>query len=287
MKSELAIGPENAVAELQSALLSRILGQDEAVRKVANLAAEYVADCAEQRNTGLAMLCAGPEGVGKGLLCKQLARNLFGYEDAMLHLDMADFNHKRSIATLIGSEPGDIGGLISGKLCQAIRARPQSLVLFDSVQLAHPNILALLRSMLALGVLIDAHGRRIDVKNTLFVLSTDEHSNLSPSLLEEIAETIDFRPLSKDDLRVLVLRNLQRLQWRYLDQGIQIEFKDAVVEELLCDTDSAHGFCSIKRRIKKSIDFPLTEGIEAGHFSHEDCLMAVVNDKIISFDKMD
>lgn len=272
----------------------RVVGQDEAIVAVANALRRARVGLADENKPIASFLFLGPTGVGKTELARTLAEFMFNDEKAMIRMDMSEFMEQHSVAKLIGSPPGYVGYEEGGQLTEAIKHRPYSLILFDEIEKAHPEVFNILLQILDEGRLTDSKGTTVNFKNTIIIMTsnigsylfkkmgsigfTDNENNavdnykdkiqktlqdfFKPEFLNRIDEIIIFKPLNKDDLRQIVNIQLNKVKQRLAEKNIIVEFsKD--LEELLIEKgfDEVFGARPLQRAIQRYILNPLSERI--------------------------
>jgi ATP-dependent Clp protease ATP-binding subunit ClpB len=308
--SKLVEGEREKLLHLEDELRRRVVGQDDALRAVA--------DAVRRNRAGLGLpsrpigsfLFLGPTGVGKTELCKALAEELFDTEDAIVRIDMSEFMERHAVARLIGAPPGYVGYEEGGRLTEAVRRRPYCVVLFDEIEKAHPDVMNVLLQVLDDGRLTDGHGRTVDFKNTLLVMTSNIGSDailgmtrdgamdveiaahvmellkntLRPELLNRIDERIVFHQLSKTQLASIVEIQLQALQGRLADRGISLELTEAATAALADEGyDPQFGARPLNRVIQQRIENPLATGILAGEYAAGDLILADYQGKSFTF----
>ncbi|MCE5277085.1 MAG: ATP-dependent chaperone ClpB [Planctomycetaceae bacterium] len=276
---------------MEDALRVRVVGQDEALRAVADAVRRNRAGLGDPRRPIGSFLFMGPTGVGKTELCKALAEHLFDSEDAMVRIDMSEFMEQHSVARLIGAPPGYVGYEEGGRLTEAVRRKPYCVVLFDEIEKAHSDVFNVLLQVLDDGRLTDGHGRTVDFKNTIIVMTSniasavvqdlaDKHAEqweidarlnealrarFRPEFLNRIDETVVFHTLSKENLRAVVDIQVRLLEDRLADRNITIELT-AAAKDLLGELgfDPSFGARPLKRLIQQKIENPLASRILEG-----------------------
>ncbi len=276
---------------MEDQLRKRVVGQDEALRAVADAVRRSRAGLSDPRRPIGSFLLLGPTGVGKTELCKALAELLFDTEDAMIRIDMSEFMEQHSVARLIGAPPGYIGYEEGGRLTEAVRRKPYSVILFDEIEKAHKDVFNVLLQVLDDGRLTDGHGRTVSFKNTLiamtsniasqFVQDLSEHNaeqweiearlkdalkqTFRPEFLNRIDETVVFHSLSKENLAAIAEIQIGDLAKRLADRKISLEVASAaklLIGEL--GYDPTFGARPMKRLIQQELENPLATKILTG-----------------------
>ncbi len=272
---------------MEDALHARLVDQDEGVRAVAEAVRHSRAGLSDPRRPIGTFLFLGPTGVGKTELAKALAAFLFGSDQALLRIDMSEYMEQHAVARLIGSPPGYIGYEEGGQLTEAVRRRPYQVILFDELEKAHPQVMNLLLQLLDEGRLTDGHGRTVDFRHTILIMTSNvgsEHflSDMSesrvrqeieaelkrafrPEFLNRIDETIIFHPLSEDAIEKIVDLKIAELNRRLAEQDVRVtvtaEAKRVLTKE---GFDPHYGARPLARAIKRLVENPLASRIVAG-----------------------
>ncbi len=289
---KMLAGERDKLLKMEDAIGRRVIGQDEAVRAVANAVRRARAGLQDPNRPIGSFLMLGPTGVGKTELCKALAGFLFDDDQAMVRIDMSEFMEKHSVSRLIGAPPGYVGYDEGGVLTEAVRRRPYQVVLFDEVEKAHPDVFNVLLQVLDDGRLTDGQGRTVDFKNTLIILTSNlgseylaglkENEDSSkvrdqvmtvvrqafrPEFLNRLDEIILFHRLSRQNMTGIVDIQLKRLQDLLADRKLEIEL-DAKAKEWLADAgyDPVYGARPLKRVIQRELQNPLATLILEGRF---------------------
>jgi ATP-dependent Clp protease ATP-binding subunit ClpB len=292
---------------MEGRLHNRVVGQDEAVASVSNAVRRARAGLQDPNRPLGSFMFLGPTGVGKTELAKALAEFLFDDEAAMIRIDMSEYIEKHTIARLIGAPPGYVGYEEGGQLTEAVRRRPYSVLLLDEIEKAHSDVFNILLQILDDGRLTDGHGRIVDFKNTVVIMTsnigsnliaemdTDEYDamreaitgvlreNFRPELLNRIDEVIIFRGLTRDQIKDIATLQLHALQRRLSDRKLKIELSDDA-KELLAEQgwDAVYGARPLKRAIQKSILDPLALDVLQGRFHEGDTVHVERNaDKLV------
>ena len=285
-------GEKDKLLQMESALHSRVVGQDTAVTAVANAVRRSRSGLSDPKRPSGSFLFLGPTGVGKTELCKSLAEFLFDSEDAMVRIDMSEFMEKHSVARLVGAPPGYVGYEQGGYLTEAVRRRPYSVVLLDEVEKAHPDVFNILLQVLDDGRLTDGQGRTVDFSNTVVVMTSNLGSDLiqsmvgesheairdavmgivgthfRPEFINRIDEAVVFHALGREHIRGILGVQLSYLRARLEDIDYGFELSDAVAEKL-CEAgyDPVYGARPLKRAIQVHLENPLAEALLRGQFS--------------------
>lgn len=286
--------------KMEEALKSRIVGQEEAVVKLSKAIRRTRAGLKRSNKPIGTFIFLGPTGVGKTELAKVLAKYLFDTEDALIRIDMSEYMEKFAISRLVGAPPGYVGYDEGGQLTERVRRKPYSVVLFDEIEKAHPDVFNLLLQVLDDGQLTDSLGRRVDFKNTIIIMtsnvgtreikstggfgfggetSEDQYSHLkntvedalkklfNPEFLNRIDEAIVFRSLDKEDIKQIISIEMKDLVKNISDNKMSIELHKSAIE-FLSDKgfDPKFGARPLKRAIQKYIEDPLAEELLLNHF---------------------
>ena len=302
--SKMMEGDREKLLRMEEALHNRVVGQEEAVTAVSNAVRRSRAGLAEPNRPNGSVLFLGPTGVGKTELCKALSDFLFDSEDAMVRVDMSEFMEKHSVARLIGAPPGYVGYEEGGYLTEAVRRRPYSLLLLDEVEKAHPDVFNILLQVLEDGRLTDGHGRTVDFRNTVIVMT----SNLGSSLIQEMAgeenyeamkkavmdvvgthfrpefinrvdESVVFHPLLQSQIRGIADIQLESLRRRLQERELGLEISEPFMEHLVsAGFDPVYGARPLKRAIQQELENPLAQRILAGEFQPGDIIQVALEE---------
>jgi ATP-dependent Clp protease ATP-binding subunit ClpC len=304
---------------LEERLSAEVIGQNEAVAAVSNAIKRGRTGLKDPNRPIGSFIFAGQTGVGKTELCRALASCLFGSRDAMIRLDMSEYMEKHSVSKLIGSPPGYVGYEEGGYLTEKIRRHPYSIVLFDEIEKAHPDVFGLLLQILDDGILTDSQGRRVDFKNSIVIMTTNlgakahgevgslgftansaereiERSrqrvndalkqHFRPEFLNRVDETVYFSPLSRESLERIAALLLSSVADRIEESGIFIEFDESVAKAVVdCEHAPEYGARPLRRSIIKLVETPYTEAILSGRITKGDFIRALAKDGKISFEK--
>ena len=295
--SRLQEGERAKLVKMEERLMERVVGQHDAIRAVSNAVRRARAGLQDENRPIGSFLFLGPTGVGKTELSKALAEFLFDDEHAIIRIDMSEYMEKHTVARLIGAPPGYVGYEEGGQLSEAVRRKPYSVVLFDEVEKAHHDVFNVLLQVLDDGRITDGHGRTVDFKNTVIILTSNIGSqfitgdiakeerdrrvmealreHFRPEFLNRIDETIIFDRLDEKQLTRIVDIQLQRLVARLEKQHITLSLSDAAKTHLAREGyDPAYGARPLKRVIQREILDPLSLEILAGKFGEGDTITA-------------
>lgn len=281
--------------QMEANLKKRVVGQDEALRAVSDAVRRSRSGLGDPNRPIGSFMFLGPTGVGKTETARALAEFLFDDEDAMVRIDMTEYMEKHSISRLIGSPPGYVGYEEGGYLTESVRRRPYSVILFDEIEKAHPEVFNLLLQILDDGRLTDAHGKTVDFKNTVLIMTSNigSHwisdleneeevrekvlqalrSRFRPEFLNRVDEIIIYHQLTKDDLKHIVEIQVRFLEKRLADRDIELKLTD-VLKAYLAEKgfDPNYGARPLKRLIQKEIENPLAMKLLDGEFSEGDSI---------------
>ena len=284
---KMLAGEQEKLLELESKMHERVVGQDEAVRCVADAVRRSRAGLQDPQRPIGSFIFLGPTGVGKTELARTLADILFNDEQSMIRLDMSEYMEKHSVSRLVGSPPGYVGYDEGGQLTEAVRRKPYSVVLFDEIEKAHPDVFNMLLQILDDGRLTDSKGRTVDFKNTVIIMTSNVGSDIlqqtdideetkksrvldrmrsmfKPEFLNRVDEIITFQPLTPDQIGAILQIQLAKLKARLQAQKIQIEISDAALAALAkSGCDIAYGARPLKRAIQRELENPLARYILA------------------------
>ena len=301
--SRLMEGEVEKLIRMEERLHQRVVGQDEAIRAVANAVRRSRAGLSDPRRPIGSFLFLGPTGVGKTELARALAEFLFDDEDAMVRIDMSEYQERHTVSRLIGAPPGYVGYEEGGQLTEAVRRRPYAVVLFDEIEKAHPEVFNTLLQLLDEGRLTDGHGRTVDFRNTVIIMTSNIGSQVikelagrdealmrqqvlslldqhfRPEFLNRIDEIILFRNLSMEDLVQIVDIQLGRLQKLLAERHITLEVTEAA-KRYLAETgyDPVFGARPLKRVIQRELQDPLALALLQGRFHDGDTIRVDVRD---------
>ena len=307
--SRMLEGERDKLLRMESELHKRVIGQDEAIRAMSDAIRRSRAGLSDPNKPYGSFLFLGPTGVGKTELSKAVASFLFDTEESMIRIDMSEFMEKHSVARLIGAPPGYVGYEEGGYLTEAVRRRPYSVILMDEVEKAHPDVFNVLLQVLDDGRLTDGHGRTVDFRNTVIVMTSNLGSDrirelaegheyavmkeqvmsvvgqhFRPEFINRIDDIIVFHPLVREQLHEIAKIQVATLQSRLSDRDLQLNVTDAVIEKLTnVGFDSVFGARPLKRAIQVHLENPLAQEILSGRFAPGDTIIADLESDEISF----
>lgn len=292
--SKLAETEKEKILNLENSLKNRVKGQDEAVKAVADTMIRSRAGLKDKNRPMGSFIFLGPTGVGKTYLAKSLAYNLFDNEDNVIRIDMSEYMDKFSTTRLIGAPPGYVGYEEGGQLTEAVRTKPYSVILFDEIEKAHPDVFNILLQVLDDGRLTDGQGRMIDFKNTLIIMTSNIGShliledinlkeetkervldqlkaNFRPEFLNRVDEIILFKALDLASIKDIVRLSLESVQEKVKDRYIELHFTEPVVEYLATNAyDPQYGARPLRRYIQKQLETSLAKMILSNRIKERD-----------------
>ena len=270
--SRLMEGEVQKLIRMESTLHERVVGQDEAVSAVSNAIRRSRAGLSDPNRPIGSFLFLGPTGVGKTELARALADFLFDDERAMVRIDMSEYTEKHAVSRLVGAPPGYVGYDEGGQLTEAIRRRPYAVVLLDELEKAHPDVFNILLQVLEDGRLTDGQGRTVDFTNTVLIMTSNLKGEpvdyFKPEFINRIDEIVRFRPLSQEDLAVIVEIALGRLRARLAERRLSLVVTPAA-EQWLARTgyDPDYGARPLRRVLQHNVEDPLALAILEGRYS--------------------
>ncbi|OPH37146.1 ATP-dependent chaperone ClpB [Moraxella lacunata] len=304
-------GERDKMLGMETILHERVVGQDEAVKSVANAVRRSRAGLSDPNRPSGSFLFLGPTGVGKTELTKSLANFLFDDETAMVRIDMSEFMEKHSVSRLVGAPPGYVGYEEGGVLTEAVRRKPYSVVLFDEVEKAHPDVFNILLQVLDDGRLTDSQGRVVDFKNTVIIMTSnlgshkifdmagDEYEEIKsavmesvnahfrPEFINRIDEIVVFHPLGQSQMAGIASIQLDRLRARLKERELGLVLSDEAMNELVSvGYAPVFGARPLKRAIVQEIENPLAQKLLAGEFVAGDTISVGVENGVLTFDKL-
>lgn len=299
--AKMLTGEREKMLQMEQILGKRVVGQNEAILAVANAVRRSRSGLADP-NRPASFLFLGPTGVGKTELTKALANFLFDDADAMVRIDMSEFMEKHSVSRLVGAPPGYVGYEEGGVLTEAVRRRPYSVVLFDEVEKAHPDVFNILLQVLDDGRLTDSQGRVVDFKNTVVIMTSnlgsqkifemagDDYEEIKsavmlsvnahfrPEFINRIDEIVVFHPLGQSQMAGIAKIQLERLSERLADKEMTIGLSDDALNQLVAvGYDPVFGARPLKRAIQQQIENPLSMKLLAGEFVAGDTIQVDKN----------
>src|SRR5690606_10609792 len=284
---------------MEERLGRRVIGQDDAIRAVSDAVRRNRAGLGDPNRPIGSFMFLGPTGVGKTELCKALAQFLFDDENAMVRIDMSEFMEQHSVARLIGAPPGYVGYEEGGRLTEAVRRRPYSVILFDEIEKAHRDVFNVLLQVLDDGRLTDGQGRTVDFKNTVIVMTSNLGSDriqtltqqgapeveieaavrdvlkghFRPEFLNRVDDIIVFHPLGREQLTHIVDIQLERLRKRLADRDLSLRLTEGAKKQVADEGyDPLYGARPLKRVIQQRIENPLASRILEGGFAPGDTI---------------
>lgn len=320
--TQLSTEESDRLLHMEDELHRRIVGQDEAVEAVSRAIRRGRVGLKDPKKPIGSFIFLGPTGVGKTELCKALAAAMFGDENAMIRLDMSEYMEKHTVSRLIGSPPGYVGYDEGGQLTEKVRKKPYSVVLFDEIEKAHPDVFNMLLQILDDGVLTDGQGRRVDFKNCIIIMTSNVGAKLisqkqkafgfaagakeleqnekeikdavmgelrntfRPEFLNRVDDIIVFQRLTKENIKEIASRLLAVLQKRVEDMGIEVTFSDEAVSKIAdAGFDDVYGARPLKRAIQSRIEDALSEEMLKGNVKKGGKYICNVKDDKFVFDK--
>ena len=310
--SKMMQGERDKMLAMEEKLHERVIGQDEAVEAVANAVRRSRAGLSDPNRPSGSFLFLGPTGVGKTELTKSLANFLFDSEDAIVRIDMSEYMEKHSVSRLVGAPPGYVGYEEGGTLTEAVRRKPYSVILFDEVEKAHPDVFNILLQVLDDGRLTDSQGRVVDFKNTVIIMTSNLGSHkiqemvgesyedikaevmesvgqhFRPEFVNRIDAIVVFHPLGMSQMAGIADIQLDRLRQRIQEREMDIELSaDAMNKLVAVGYDPVYGARPLKRAIQQEIENPLSLKLLAGDFVPGDIIKIDVGaDDKLTFDKL-
>lgn len=297
--SKMLEGEKEKLLHMEEALHQRVVGQDEAIKVVADAIRRSRAGLADPNKPIGSFMFLGPTGVGKTELCKSLAGFLFDTEEAMIRIDMSEFMEKHSVARLIGAPPGYVGYEEGGYLTEAIRRKPYSVILLDEIEKAHHDVFNVLLQVLDDGRLTDGQGRTVDFRNCVIVMTSNLGSqqiqelaksnydkiktavmaaitkHFRPEFINRVDDIVVFHSLDHKQIRTIANIQIERLQKRLLEHNLQLEISDKALSFLAeVGFDQVYGARPLKRSIQQYLENPLAQDILQGKFAPKDKIFA-------------
>ena len=306
--------------KLESHLQSEVIGQNIATEVVSKALRRSRADLKDPRRPIGSFMFLGPTGVGKTLLAKVLAEEMFGNQDAIIQIDMSEYMEKFAVSRLVGSPPGYVGYEEGGQLTEAVRRKPYSVVLFDEIEKAHPDVVQLLLQVLEEGRLTDSLGRKIDFRNTILIMTSNVGAEIlqrntsmgfglevnaeneyekirekildetkrvfKPEFLNRLNELVIFKSLGREDMKAIVELELRNVSNRLKDQGLVFDFSEAAKSFLIeKGYDAKYGARPLRRAIERHLEDSLAEAILGGEIKSGEVIQVDVQDDHLSFEQ--
>lgn len=311
--SKLVESEKEKLLHLEDELHRRVVGQEEAVTAVADAIQRSRAGLADPNRPIASFIFLGPTGVGKTELAKALAAYMFDSEDALVRIDMSEYMEKHAVSRLIGAPPGYVGYEEGGQLTETIRRRPYSVILFDEIEKAHPDVFNIFLQILDDGRVTDAQGHKVDFKNAIIIMTSnigsqyildvagdnahyDEmrrrvmeamRNSFRPEFLNRIDEIIIFHGLDKKELRQIVLLQVERLRQRLSDRKISLKLSNIALDFLAeVGYDPIYGARPLKRAIQRELETQIAKAILRGEFNDGDTIFVDVQNERLSFSRL-
>lgn len=296
--SKMLEGERERILNMKELLHHRVIGQDEAINAVSDAILRSRAGFADPNRPVGSFILLGPTGVGKTELCKALSEFLFDTTEAMIRIDMSEFMEKHSVARLIGAPPGYVGYEEGGYLTESVRRKPYSLILLDEIEKAHPDVFNILLQVLDDGRLTDGHGRTVDFRNTVIMMTSNLGSQIiqefaskgdyvsmkqavldvvrdhfRPEFLNRIDELVVFHPLTKKEIHAITELQINHLKQRLLEKNMTLELTPEALDYLAeIGYDPVYGARPLKRAIQQSLENKLAQALLKGEFAIGDTI---------------
>jgi ATP-dependent Clp protease ATP-binding subunit ClpB len=297
-------GEREKLLHMEDALHQRVVGQDEAITVVADAIRRSRAGLSDPNRPIGSFIFSGPTGVGKTEVCKALAGFLFDSDEAMVRLDMSEFMEKHSVARLIGAPPGYVGYEEGGYLTEAVRRKPYSVVLLDEIEKAHADVFNILLQVLEDGRLTDGHGRTVDFRNAVVVMTSNLGSQLiqelalkadyatikttireviaqhfRPEFINRVDEIVVFHALSQEQIRIIAAIQLERLRQRLSERDLQLAVNETAIDHIAAvGYDPVYGARPLKRVIQQELENPIARAMIAGEFTTGNIIVVEYSD---------
>ncbi|AFY81024.1 ATP-dependent chaperone ClpB [Oscillatoria acuminata] len=311
--SKLVESEMQKLLQLEDELHKRVIGQEEAVTAVADAIQRSRAGLSDPNRPVASFIFLGPTGVGKTELAKALAAYLFDTEESMVRIDMSEYMEKHAVSRLVGAPPGYVGYEEGGQLSEAVRRRPYSVILFDEIEKAHPDVFNIMLQILDDGRVTDAQGHTVDFKNSVIIMTSnvgsqfildvsgeDEEyeemrgrvmeamrSNFRPEFLNRIDEMIIFHSLKKEQLRQIVQLQVERVIERLRDRKMSLKLSDSAVSFLAeVGYDPVYGARPLKRSIQRELETQIAKSILRGDFTTGDTIFVDVENERLAFKRL-
>ncbi|MEG4502510.1 ATP-dependent chaperone ClpB [Microcoleus sp. F6_B4] len=308
--SKLVESEMQKLLHLEGELHKRVIGQDEAVTAVADAIQRSRAGLADPNRPVASFIFLGPTGVGKTELAKALAAYLFDTEEAIVRIDMSEYMEKHAVSRLIGAPPGYVGYDEGGQLTEAVRRRPYSVILFDEIEKAHPDVFNIMLQILDDGRVTDAQGHTVDFKNSVIIMTSNVGSQyildvagdneqmrirvmeamrgtFRPEFLNRIDEMIIFHGLSKTELRQIVQLQVKRLEKRLAERKMSLKLSESAIDFLAeIGYDPVYGARPLKRGIQRELETQMAKGILRGDFADGDTIFVDIENERLAFKRL-
>jgi len=308
--SKLVESEMQKLLQLEDELHKRVIGQDEAVTAVADAIQRSRAGLADPNRPVASFIFLGPTGVGKTELAKALASYLFDTEEAIVRIDMSEYMEKHAVSRLIGAPPGYVGYDEGGQLTEAVRRRPYSVILFDEIEKAHPDVFNIMLQILDDGRVTDAQGHTVDFKNSVIIMTSNVGSQyildvagdneqmrsrvmeamrgtFRPEFLNRIDEMIIFHGLSKPQLRQIVLLQVKRLEKRLAERKMSLKLSESAIDFLAeIGYDPVYGARPLKRGIQRELETQMAKGILRGDFADGETIFVDIENERLAFKRL-
>jgi len=309
--SKMLEGERDRLLRMEDALGKRVIGQSEAITAVSNAIRRSRAGLSDPNRPTGSFLFLGPTGVGKTELTKALANFMFDTEEAMIRIDMSEFMEKHSVARMIGAPPGYVGYEEGGYLTESVRRKPYAVILLDEVEKAHPDVFNILLQVMDEGRLTDGHGRTVDFRNTVIIMTSNIGSDViqemsgednydamkesvlnivgthfRPEFINRIDEIVVFHPLNREQLRGIAAIQTQYLSDRLQDRDLELKFTETALDLIAAEGfDPVYGARPLKRTIQNEVENPLAQEILGGKFLPGDLIEVDVVDGAFIFNR--